>query len=147
MPARNRIVRATVAAALGLPLAVYWWTAAPTVTLVDSGELILAAALPGVAHPPGFSPLHPGGASVGVWLPLGSVARRLNLMSAFFAGVCALLMMFLAREVWVGAPVAEAGEQERPPRKNNRPESAGRLKKREAGRAGGRGERKTQLGR
>jgi len=41
---------ASGAVALGL----YTWTLAPTVTLVDSGELIVAARSLGVAHPPGF---------------------------------------------------------------------------------------------
>ncbi|HLF82731.1 MAG TPA: DUF2723 domain-containing protein, partial [Blastocatellia bacterium] len=35
-------------------LVVYTRTLAPTVTLVDSGELIVAARSLGVAHPPGF---------------------------------------------------------------------------------------------
>ena len=36
-------------------LVLYACTLAPTVTLVDSGELIVAARSLGVAHPPGFS--------------------------------------------------------------------------------------------
>ncbi len=36
-------------------LIVYGWTLAPTVTLTDSGELIVAAYGLGVAHPPGIS--------------------------------------------------------------------------------------------
>ena len=45
----------TVGATLVLAsLGVYSWTLAPTVTLIDSGELILAAYGVGVAHPPGF---------------------------------------------------------------------------------------------
>ena len=35
-------------------LGVYFLTLAPTVTLVDSGELILACHSLGIAHPPGF---------------------------------------------------------------------------------------------
>ena len=38
-------------------LVVYSWTLAPTVTLTDSGELIVAAYGLGVAHPPGISAL------------------------------------------------------------------------------------------
>lgn len=37
-----------------IAMVVYGSTLAPTVTLVDSGELIVAAWNLGVAHPPGF---------------------------------------------------------------------------------------------
>ena len=37
-----------------VPSAVYYFYSAPEITLVDSGELCLAAAGPGVAHPAGF---------------------------------------------------------------------------------------------
>jgi hypothetical protein len=37
-----------------LPAALFWSSAAPDVCLVDAGALCLAAAGPGVAHPPGF---------------------------------------------------------------------------------------------
>src|SRR5262249_1300227 len=59
-------------------------TMAPTVTLVDSGELIVASAALGVAHPPGF-PLYCILAHLASFLPLGSVARRVNFASALFA--------------------------------------------------------------
>ncbi len=39
---------------LGVGLAVYVWAMAPTVTLEDSGELIVAAHYLGVPHPPGY---------------------------------------------------------------------------------------------
>src|SRR5436190_22017854 len=54
---RTRLSRAEFLCAAIVLLAmllVYSWTLAPTVTLTDSGELIVAAQGVGVAHPPGF---------------------------------------------------------------------------------------------
>jgi tetratricopeptide (TPR) repeat protein len=65
-------------------LAVYSLTLAPTVTLVDSGELIVAAKSLGVAHPPGF-PLYVILAHLATLIPIGSVASRVNFASAAFA--------------------------------------------------------------
>lgn len=82
--------------------AVYSATCARTVTLVDSGELILAASTLGVAHPPGF-PLY---TLVGFFfskLPLGSMAFRLSLMSAFFAALTAALASLIAAAQPAGA--------------------------------------------
>jgi hypothetical protein len=63
--------------------ALYAGTAAPDLGLVDSGELALACATGGVAHPPGF-PLYLIAGGLAAKLPFASPARSLNLMSAFF---------------------------------------------------------------
>src|SRR5213083_2137896 len=74
-------------------LLLYSWTLAPTVTLVDSGELILAARGLGVAHPPGF-PLWVMLAHLASLVPLGNVAARINFSSALFAALaCAMLTL------------------------------------------------------
>jgi hypothetical protein len=92
-PAGSR--RALVAAAVFLAaLGVYGWTVAPTVTLVDSGELITAARTLGVAHPPGF-PLYVLLAHLASIVPIGSIAARVNFASALF-GACAALFVTLA---------------------------------------------------
>ena len=75
-------------------LAVYLLTLAPTVTLTDSGELILAAYLPGIAHAPGF-PLWTMIGWLFAQLPLGRVAVRLNGMSAFFSALAAVVVFAL----------------------------------------------------
>ena len=76
-------------------LSVYSWTLAPTVTLVDSGELILAARCLGVAHPPGF-PLYVALAHLASLVPIGNVAQRVNFVSAFFAALaCATLTLVI----------------------------------------------------
>src|SRR5262252_3863315 len=72
-------------------LSVYSFTLAPTVTLVDSGELIVAAKSLGVAHPPGF-PLYVLLAHLATLIPIGSIAFRVNLASAVFAALGAAMI-------------------------------------------------------
>jgi hypothetical protein len=69
-----------------LALLTYGLTLAPTVTLVDSGELIVAAWGLGVAHPPGF-PLWTLLAHLFTLLPWGNVASRVHASSAVFAAL------------------------------------------------------------
>lgn len=83
---RRSLVLALVVFALSL--VVYASTLAPTVTLVDSGELILAARSLGVAHPPGF-PLYVLLAHLATLAPMGNVAVRVNFASAIFAALAA----------------------------------------------------------
>lgn len=71
-----------------LALLLYLRTLAPTITLVDSGELALAARDLGVAHPPG-TPLWVLLAHLFTRLPWGSVAQRVNASSAVFAALAA----------------------------------------------------------
>ncbi|GEM_PF-1877322 len=66
--------------------ALYAWTSARDLPLVDSGELALAAWSGGVAHPPGF-PLYLLVGRVFAHLPGLSPVRGLNLMSALFMGL------------------------------------------------------------
>jgi tetratricopeptide (TPR) repeat protein len=77
-------------------LFLYSWTLAPTVTLIDSGELIVVAHGLGVAHPPGF-PLWIILAHLASLVPLGNVAVRINFASALFAAfACAMLTLVVA---------------------------------------------------
>src|SRR5438094_367303 len=77
-------------------LVVYVWTLAPTVTLVDSGELIVVAQGLGVAHPPGF-PLWVMLAHLASLVPFGNVAALINFSSALFAALaCAVLTLVVA---------------------------------------------------
>jgi hypothetical protein len=87
-------------------LFLYRWTLAPTVTLVDSGELIVAARSLGVAHPPGF-PLYVMLAHLASLVPLGSVAVRVNFASALFAALaCAMLTLVVAELMMIAAHLA-----------------------------------------
>src|SRR5262249_14167193 len=77
-------------------LALYSWTLAPTVTLTDSGELIVVAWGLGIAHPPGV-PLWILLAHLASLLPFGNVAVRINFSSALFAALaCAMLTLAVA---------------------------------------------------
>lgn len=72
-------------------LAVYVWTAAPNVTLLDSGEFLVAAQHFGVPHPTGY-PLWTLLAWIFQLLPLGNAAWETNI----FSGVCGALAVGLA---------------------------------------------------
>lgn len=81
---RHDIIAATVTGVISL--VVYLWTAAPNVTLLDSGEFIVAAQHFGVPHPTGY-PLWTLLAWVFQLLPLGNAAWEINI----FSGVCGAL--------------------------------------------------------
>lgn len=80
-------------AVFAVALGVYIVTLAPSVGLTDSGELTVAAWSLGNAHPPGF-PLYLLLTHLFTLLPIGSVAWRVNLASAFFAALaCGAMVM------------------------------------------------------
>ncbi len=70
---------------------VYAWSAAPNVTLLDSGEFIVAAQHFGVPHPTGY-PLWTLLSWLFQLLPLGNAAWEINL----FSGVCGALAVAMA---------------------------------------------------
>src|SRR5204863_6980619 len=77
-------------------LLLYGWTLAPTVTLTDSGELIVVARGLGIAHPPGV-PLWIILAHLASLIPFGNIAVRINFSSALFAALaCAMLTLTVA---------------------------------------------------
>jgi tetratricopeptide (TPR) repeat protein len=77
-------------------LLLYGWTLAPTVTLTDSGELIVVARRLGIAHPPGV-PLWIILAHLASLVPFGNIAVRINFSSALFAALaCAMLTLTVA---------------------------------------------------
>jgi hypothetical protein len=103
---------AVVAAVCGtLPLLVYLATLCPTVAGGDSGELITVAHLLGVAHPPGY-PLYTMVAKLFTWVPIGSVAWRVNLLSALCDSAAAVLLYRATarwtRNSWSGVLAAGA---------------------------------------
>ncbi len=86
-------------------LVVYVLTLSPTVVGGDSGEMLVAACVRGVAHPPGY-PLHTLLGHVFSRLPFGSVAWRVNLLSAVCDAAAAALLCHgvarWARSAWAG---------------------------------------------
>ncbi len=105
---------AVAAAVFLLALAVYGRTLAPTVTLVDSGELIVAASHLSVAHPPGF-PLYCVLAHLATRVPVGSVAERVNEASALFAALAAAALVLVARVALTASPRAASVAERVPP--------------------------------
>ncbi|MEO8206169.1 MAG: DUF2723 domain-containing protein, partial [Chthoniobacterales bacterium] len=71
-------------------LALYVWTAAPNVTLLDSGEFTVAAEHFGVPHPTGY-PLWTILSGLFLHIPWGNAAHKI----ALFSGVCASLAVGL----------------------------------------------------
>lgn len=87
-------------------------SAAPGLYFMDSGELTAAAYALGTAHPPGF-PAHTLIGKLLTFLPLGSIAFRLVLLSAL-AGALTVALAFrlaveLGRELGYDEPVAILG--------------------------------------
>ncbi|GAB4330347.1 MAG: hypothetical protein Kow0099_00880 [Candidatus Abyssubacteria bacterium] len=85
------------------PFAVYVFTLCPTVYWDDSGELIAAAYTLGIPHPPGH-PLYAILGKLFTFLPFGSIAWRVNFMSAFFGALASLLLYKLIVELLEGGP-------------------------------------------
>jgi hypothetical protein len=108
-----------------IALIVYSWTLAPTVTLTDSGELILAAYGLGVAHPPGV-PLWIMLAHIASLLPFGNVAVRINFSSAVFAALaCAMLTLVVAELLITGSCFAAPRRRTKPARQGSNIEASG----------------------
>jgi hypothetical protein len=78
-------------------LNLFLFTLAPTVTFVDSGELIVTAKNLGVAHPPGF-PLYLLIAHLATLLPIGNVAQRVHFVSALSAAIAVVLIYLVTSE-------------------------------------------------
>ncbi|RJP74793.1 MAG: DUF2723 domain-containing protein [Candidatus Abyssobacteria bacterium SURF_17] len=79
------------ALAFAVPLIVYVLTLCPTVYWDDAGELITAAYTLGIPHPPGH-PLFALTGKLFTFIPHGSIAWRVNLMSAFFGALTCFLI-------------------------------------------------------
>ncbi|HJZ69441.1 MAG TPA: DUF2723 domain-containing protein [Blastocatellia bacterium] len=123
----NKVVVACAFAVFTAALVLYTSTLAPTATLVDSGELILAARTLGVAHPPGF-PLYVLLAHLATLVPIGSIAMRVNFASALFAALASAIATMVALEAIAGARLSvslrKKGEGGKKTRKTPKPPPA-----------------------
>jgi len=79
-----------------IALAVYAWTTAPSVTLLDSGEFLTAAQRFGVPHPTGY-PLWTLLGWLFLLLPLGNAAWQLALLSGIYGALAVGLVAMLIR--------------------------------------------------
>ncbi len=95
----RRIVLPLLVAAGAIPLAVYAATLQRSVPGGDSGELITVAKTLGVAHPPGYPLFTMLGHLWITLVPIGSVATRMNLLSAACAAVAAVLLADAVRRL------------------------------------------------
>lgn len=86
-------------------LLTYTFTLAPTVTGEDSGELIAAAYVLGIPHPPGY-PLWCLLTWLFIHVPIGDVAYRANMGSAITSAAASALMVPLMARLGVRALVA-----------------------------------------
>jgi tetratricopeptide (TPR) repeat protein len=103
-------------------LVLYSWTLAPTVTLTDSGELIVVARGLGIAHPPGV-PLWIILAHVASLLPFGNVAQRINFSSAAFAALaCTMLTLSVAELINTASYLAASKRRKKSAQQNTKPE-------------------------
>lgn len=90
-----------------ISFAVYLWSTAPNVTLLDSGEFVVAAEHFGVAHPTGY-PLWTILSWLFQLLPLGNAAWEI----ALFSGVCTALavglggMLLCSMQRWAIGPMS-----------------------------------------
>ena len=115
-PRNSRIVSLTAVQLLCggtvflVALLFYSWTLAPTVTLTDSGELIVVARGLGIAHPPGV-PLWIILAHLASLVPLGNVAQRINFSSALFAALTCAMLTFVVAEVIITASYLAAAKR------------------------------------
>lgn len=84
---------------VSLVFIVYFFTSAPGLGLIDSGELTTAAYTLGIAHPTGY-PLYTLTGHLFSYFPFADVARRMVVFSVLcMAGACGFLL-------WTGAQLA-----------------------------------------
>ncbi len=88
---------------------VYLYTLAPSIIGGDTGELVAVACATGVAHPPGY-PLFSMLAKLFSFIPLSSIAWRVNLLSAVCDSIAAVVILITVRRwtrnQWAGLVAA-----------------------------------------
>jgi len=78
---------------------IYLLTTYPTVQTEDSGELIVAAIAPDIAHPPGYPLYILAGKLFSILIPFGNMAWRINIMSAFFGAASVMILYLLLKKI------------------------------------------------
>ncbi|MFH1824691.1 MAG: DUF2723 domain-containing protein [Candidatus Firestonebacteria bacterium] len=84
---------------------IYLFTLAPTVSFRDTGDLIASSYTLGISHPSGF-PLFMLLGKIFTYLPAGTIAFRINLMSALFSSLTCLFVFLtinnLTKNLFIG---------------------------------------------
>lgn len=96
----GRLDRWIAAAGFLCSLFLYWRTLATDILMGDSGEFQVLAVTGGLAHPTGY-PIYLFIAKLFTWLPVGSIAMRVSLLSAVMAALAVALTYLLARALEV----------------------------------------------
>ena len=91
---KNKRIDACLVLSFILPFALYMLTLAPSVTFFDSGEFVAATASLGSAHSPGY-PLFLMYAKPFTWIPLGNIAFRINVATAFSSSLACMMVYIL----------------------------------------------------
>lgn len=99
-PGSNRNTYLAALAAAAIALVVYTRTMLPGLGFWDTGEFQTVAAMLGIAHPTGYPTYTLLGKLFTLW-PWGSMAYRVNLMSAVSAAAAAAGLVLLARRLKV----------------------------------------------
>ncbi|HNW97114.1 MAG TPA: DUF2723 domain-containing protein [Bacteroidales bacterium] len=89
---KNIFFYSTLALSFLITFILYILTLAPNISFEDSGELVTAAYTLGVPHEPGYPLFTIFGKIFSLIIPFGSIAYRVNLASAFFTSLAALLI-------------------------------------------------------
>jgi len=76
-------------------LGVYVATAPRTVTMEDSGLFVMSCFHLGISHPPGY-PIHSVLGKLFTWIPIGSAAFRVHLLSATFGALTCVALWWVA---------------------------------------------------
>jgi hypothetical protein len=106
----NRVHYSVAAAVFTVAFSLYLATLAPSVAFIDSGLLTVAAWSGGNAHPPGF-PLYLIVTKLATLLiPMGSVAWRVNVGSAFFAAAACGMAVLAAGEALLYRSAGKRGK-------------------------------------
>lgn len=77
---------------------VYVATLCPAIYLIDGGELTTVCYTLGIAHPTGY-PLYTILGRIFTLIPIGSIALRANLLSAFFGSIALLIFFMVAKTI------------------------------------------------
>lgn len=78
-----------------LSLALYAWSSPRTLAFEDDGLFVMASYFNGIAHPPGY-PLFTLLGHLATFIPLGSVAYRVHMVSALFGALSCVMMYKVA---------------------------------------------------
>ena len=87
---------------------VYAYSAPRTVTLEDDGLFIMSSYFLGIDHPPGY-PLLTLLGKLFTLLPVGSIALRVHLLSAFFGALTCVALWLVVRALFADAVSAYTG--------------------------------------